>query len=167
MSFQVVYGIYWRSALSYRILSYIDGPAYFYIGRLEKFIQYGFSYHFDQLLVSLRLIEKMKYISIGPMINRVYFNFDNLLYGPNPQIFVEGRVIYGNFFFLYYIGLALIFTALRKSTNNLYIFLILSLFYNSIFLDSQYAFNNVLDLLIFFIPLIIFKKMMSVERKIE
>ncbi len=150
MIFYIILGDAFIAGFAYRFISFSDGPVYYFYGNLSKYINYPTKYVFDQMLVGLRVYRNLKFESLGPLINSLYFNYENALFGPNPQIFVEADVVFKNFYFLYYIIVAFVFSFFRKMMATPFSFLLMYMFIGPLVIDSQYAFSNLFSLMILF-----------------
>jgi hypothetical protein len=149
--FYIVLGDTFITGFFYRVLSFSDGPVYYFYGNLSKYINYPITYVFDQMFVGMRFYANLKYESLGPLINSIYNNYENPLFGPNPQIFVEADVFFKNFYFIYYIVIAFIFGFCRKLMATPFSYLLMYLFIGPLIIDSQYAFSNLFSLIILFL----------------
>jgi hypothetical protein len=136
------------NAFVYRMIAFSDGPFYFYYGNLQEYISYSPMYMFDQLFVILRIHPDLQYMGLGAKINYYYFNYYDLLNGPNPQIFVESRVLFGSFFWVMYLMTAFLFLFLRKLCATPITFYFVSFFVATLFIDSQYALAQLFDYLL-------------------
>jgi hypothetical protein len=146
-----------------RIVAYADGPFYFFNGNMEKALTYPPDYPLDQLMVNLRLRPELKYRSLGPAINKFYFHHTDELTGPNPQFSVESIAVFQSLYFLYPCILGFLFSLARKTSSTPFAFIFLSLFFNPLPLDSQYAFSNVLTLALAFVMLLGIKHLRSYQ----
>lgn len=146
--FFLIYKDAFLNAFVYRMIAFSDGPFYFYYGNLQKDISYSPMYMFDQLFVILRIHPDLQFMGLGAKINYYYFNYYDLLNGPNPQIFVESQVLFGSFFWVMYVMTAFLFLFLRKLCATPISFYFVSFFVASLFIDSQYAFAQLFDLLL-------------------
>jgi len=147
-----------------RMVAFADGPYYYYAGNLQDRLNYSPDYALDQFLVSVRLRSELRYISLGPAINREYFHHKDELTGPNPQFSVEAQAMFGTLFFLYPFIIGMTFAVLRRTAATPFALIILSLFFNPLPIDSQYAFSNIVTLLVL-LSLISFVKFFSVKIK--
>ena len=154
--FYLIYQNYFLQAFFFRFIGYADGPVFFYDQQLYKHISYDPMYMFDQLFYALRIRTQLKYVSLGPLINYYAFGFDNDLFGPNPQIFVESSVLFHQFAGLYYLLAYLLFFLCRKLASTPYTFYFLTGFATTFFIDSQYAFYQIFNLLLLAIMLLFF-----------
>ena len=146
--FYLIYGDSFIGKFGYRIITFSDGPVYYFYDNLSRYINYPLTYMFDQFFVGIRIQDVLKFDSLGPLINSLYFNFDNELYGPNPQIFVEADVMMKNYYFFYYAILAMIFILGRKLMATPFSFILMNTFISPLLIDSQYAFSNLFSLII-------------------
>jgi hypothetical protein len=156
LMFYLIYRDQFLTAFAYRFISFSDGPVYYYYGDLAKYIHLPFYYMFDQMNVAFRFYSNLHFTSLGPMINSLYFNYENDLFGPNPQIFVESDVLFGQFYFFYYVLMALIFGVFRKMMATSFSFLLIYEFINPILVDSQYAFSNLYNIFLLLFLLIFY-----------
>jgi len=151
------------SSFIFRIASYTDGPFYYFRNNLN--IRYNIDYIWDQLFVVLRIRDSLKYISLGPKINQLYFDYSNLLVGPNPQIFVEARALFGNLEVLYYLIIGFLFQFSRKIIANEFEFVFWNfLFLGPLLIDIQYAFNNFVTLLMMYLLFFIFRFILIIKK---
>lgn len=144
--FFIIYKGAFLLALFYRFVSYADGPVYYYYGGFVDYFRYGIDYLFDQLLVNVRILPSLKYTGLGSLINSVYFGFKSALYGPNPQLFVEGRVVFGDYITLYYLMIGSIYILLRKFATTSFSFYAVGMFCVTLFIDAQYGISNLVTL---------------------
>lgn len=149
--FYLIYGDSFIADFAYRIIAFSDGPVYYYYGNLSRYINYPTNYMFDSMFVGMRIYSNLHFSSLGPLINSLYFNYENDLVGPNPQIFVEADVMAKNFYFFYYVIIAFIFIVGRKLMATPFSFLLMNSFIAPLLIDTQYAFSNLFSLLILFI----------------
>ncbi|MCG9793927.1 hypothetical protein [Flavobacterium algicola] len=147
-AFFLIFGDTFLADFAYRIIAFSDGPVYYYYGELSQYINYPILYMFDQFFVGLRIFSDLHFSSLGPLINSLYFNYEDALVGPNPQIFVEADVLAKNFYFFYYIIIGFIFIFLRKCMATPFSFLLMNLFITPLFVDVQFAFSNLFSLII-------------------
>ncbi|NLS13534.1 hypothetical protein HGP28_11590 [Vibrio sp. SM6] len=147
--FSVIYGDKAIGFLVYRLMSFADGPVYYFASARES-IEGTLSvfYPFEQLAVSLRLFDESSLSSLGPMINRIHFGLNDGLYGPNPQIFVEADAILGEYALIYLIISSVFIAFIKNLAANEYSYVLFSAMFIPFFIDSQYAFNNFFNLLI-------------------
>lgn len=143
--FWLFYGEKMMLGLGIRIISFADGPYYYY--SLKNQFQVSITYPLDQLFVALRLLAKLPESSLGPRINYEYFGFDNELFGPNPQIFVESIAVFGALYPLYYLFAAAIIVSILRFAKNPYIFSLLITVAGPLLVDSQFAFSNLFNVI--------------------
>lgn len=148
LTFLLMFGDNGFAAFAFRFIGYADGPIYYYAGGLAGKIHRPPYYVFEQLMINARIISKQITEGLGQTINYEVFGIDNPLVGPNPQMLIEGEVMYGKFSIFYCLSLALITVIGRKVASNAYSFSFLCFFIGPLFGDSQYAFNNFFTLLI-------------------
>ncbi len=154
--FYLIYGQDFINAFVYRILSYADGPVYFYASNLKGVISYPISYCFDQLSTVVGLSKGLNYEPIGFLINQYQLNFYSETFGPNPQLFVDSLVIFGNFYFTYYFILAIIFIVSRNIAKTPFSLSFLLVFANPLFIDMPYAFSNIPILILVFLSMSVY-----------
>ncbi len=156
LMFYIIFQQYFMEAFFFRFIAYADGPVFFYDQQLYKHISYNPMYMFDQFAYAIRIRSQLKYISIGPLINYYTFDVDSDLFGPNPQIFVESGVMFHSFAAIYYLFTFLVFFFCRKLSSTPYSFYFLTLFSTTLFIDSQYAFYHIFNMLILGVMLAIY-----------
>jgi hypothetical protein len=113
-------------------------------------------------------IRELKYLGMGPQINSLYFGYNNPLFGPNPQIFVEAVVLFKDYFFIFYFLVVLILFFTRKVPQNAFSFSLIASGFISIIIDSQLAFYNLFNILLaYFLALsyILVKKLFFYNRR--
>ncbi len=132
----------WAS-LGVRVISYVDGPFYYFRSPTPPVVSW--SYPFDQLLQALRVNQSLPESSLGPAINLDYFGFDNELFGPNPQIFVEAHAIFGALWPFYYLVVAAAMVAILRSARTPYGLALLASIAGPLIIDSQFAMSNALN----------------------
>ncbi len=145
--FYVFFGIDAAVSFSVRFISFADGPFYFF--GFDRPLQVSISYPLQQLMVALRLLPSLPEASLGPAINLEQFGFDNELFGPNPQVFVESVAILGSVMYpLYYLVVGAIVVFLLRSACSIYSLCLYTMIAGPMLVDSQLAFSNVFNLLI-------------------
>lgn len=145
--FYVFYGIEAAASFFVRFISFADGPFYFF--GFDRPLQVSFSYPLHQLMVALRLLPGLPEASLGPAINLEQFSFDNELFGPNPQVFVESVAIFGPVMYpLYYLLVGVIVLFLLRSARSVYSLCLYTMIAGPMLVDSQFAFSNLLNLVI-------------------
>lgn len=145
--FYVFYGIEAAVSFFVRFISFADGPFYFF--GFDRPLQVSFSYPLQQLMVALRLLPSLPEASLGPAINLEQFGFDNELFGPNPQVFVESVAIFGPLMFpLYYLLVGIMVVLLLRSARSVYSLCLYTMIAGPMLVDSQFAFSNVFNLMI-------------------
>jgi hypothetical protein len=143
-----------------RTVAFADGPFYFYKGHLQHKISYPVDYPFDQAFTNLRIHDKLQYTSLGPEIINQYFGLFSPLYGPNPQFSVEAVSVFKSVYFLYPALLAFLFMIVRNLASTPFAFILLSMFFTPLWLDVQYAFANLISLLLL-VPVLLSIKLVS------
>jgi hypothetical protein len=145
--FFVFYGIEAAASFAVRFISFADGPFYFF--GFDQPLQVSISYPLQQLMVALRLSTGLPEASLGPAINLQQFGFDNELFGPNPQVFVESVAIFGPVMYpLYYLLVGAMVVFLLRSARSVYSLCLYSMIAGPMLVDSQFAFSNVFNLMI-------------------
>jgi len=145
--FYVFFGIDAAVSFSVRFISFADGPFYFF--GFDRPLQVSFFYPLQQLMVALRLLPSLPEVSLGPAINLEQFGFDNELFGPNPQVFVESVAIFGTVMYpLYYLLVGAIVVFLLRSSRSVYSLCLYTMIAGPMLIDSQLAFSNVFNLII-------------------
>jgi len=156
--FFLIYRNDFANAFLFRMISFSDGPFYFYFDHLQRYISYPPMYMFDQLFVALRIYPNLKFMGLGANINYYYYNYYDLLNGPNPQIFVESQVLFGRYFFwIMYVVAAFLFVFLRKLCSGPITFYFISFFVATLTIDSQYAFSLIFDYLLLCVLLLVYR----------
>lgn len=146
--FWLYYGVKLIPYIALRIISYADGPFYYF--KLSNHFSTRVDYPFHQLYMALRLVHVLPEMSLGPRINSEYFSYSNELVGPNPQIFVEALAIFRDFFFLYYFIIAGLFFLLLRTPKDPYKFALFCTVAGPLLIDSQYAFSNLFNVALIF-----------------
>jgi len=144
--FFLFYGVEALVGFFTRFVSYADGPFYYF--GFDHPLHVSLSYPFQQLMVALRLIPKLPEASLGPAINLEQFGFDNDLFGPNPQIFVESVAVMGSLFPLYYLLVGGLMIWLLRSSRSVYSLALYSTVAGTLMIDSQLAFSNVFNVML-------------------
>lgn len=129
-----------------RVISYVDGPFYYFSSPTPPAVT--LSYPFDQLSVALRVRDALPQSSLGPAINLDALGFDNELFGPNPQIFVEARAVFGPLWWLYYLVSALVIVAILRLAKTPYGLVLFASIAAPLLIDSQFAMSNALNVAI-------------------
>ena len=143
MMFYLFYGSAALASFGIRMMAYADGPFYYF--RSTTAPKVSLSYSFDQVLTALRVYQLLPQTSLGPAINWSYFRFDNDLFGPNPQIFVEARAILGVMWPLYYIIVAGVIISILRSARTPYSLALFATVAAPLVIDSQFAMSNVVN----------------------
>lgn len=145
--FYVFFGIEAAVSFAVRFISFADGPFYFF--GFDRPLQVSISYPLQQLMVALRLLPGLPEASLGPAINLEQFGFDNELFGPNPQVFVESVAILGPVMYpLYYLLVGAMVVFLLRSAGSVYSLCLYTTIAGPMLVDSQLAFSNVFNLMI-------------------
>lgn len=147
--FMIIYPDEALARFGIRVISYVDGPFYYFLLPNPPTVSLGYS--FDQLLVALRIYDQIPQTSLGPAINLEYLSYDNELVGPNPQIFVEARAIAGLLWPLYYVALAAIIIMAIRRTRTAYGYALVALIIGPLIIDSQLALSNALNVALAFL----------------
>ena len=154
--FYLIYQDSFLDAFAYRMISMSDGPFYFYFDHLQQWISYPPMYMFDQLLVTIRAYPDLRYMGLGAKINYYYYDYYDLLNGPNPQIFVESQVMFGGFFWVMYVMVAFAYTFLRKMCASPISFYFITQFVIVLTIDSQYAFSLIFNYIVLAVMMVVF-----------
>lgn len=153
--FYVFFGIEATLRFSVRFISFADGPFYFF--GFDRPLQVSFSYPLQQLMVALRLLPGLPEASLGPAINLEQFGFDNELFGPNPQVFVESVAILGPVMYpLYYLMVGAMVVFLLRSASSVYSLCLYTMVAGPMLVDSQLAFSNVFNLMLAIVLRLVF-----------
>ncbi len=127
--FFVMFGTQFLGAFAYRVVSYADGPIYYFHDHMDRYTDYPPTYMFGELLTDLRLqpnYEGMaasdRPLPLGRFINFHHFGSDTLLVGPNPQLFVESHAAFHWLSIFWYVLVAVIFILLRRKTSTAFSF---------------------------------------------
>ncbi len=154
--FFLIYKDNFLSAFAFRMIAMSDGPFYFYYDHLQKWISYSPMYMFDQFLVAVRVHPDLQYMGLGAKINYYYYDYYDLLNGPNPQIFVESQVMFGPYSWIMYIAVAFIYWFLSKIAASPITFYFLITFAVVLTIDSQYAFSLIFDYMLLGVLMVLF-----------
>lgn len=153
--FYVFFGIEAAVRFSVRFIAFADGPFYFF--GFDRPLEVSFSYPLQQLMVALRLLPALPEASLGPAINLEHFGFDNELFGPNPQVFVESVAILGPIMYpLYYLLVGAMVVALLRSARSVYSLCLYTMIAAPLLVDSQLAFSNVFNLMLAIVLRLVF-----------
>jgi hypothetical protein len=134
-------------AIYYRLVSFGDGPVYYFAGDLDQRITRPFDYSLDILFTNLRIQHDLKYDGLGfEIISRYFDKWDdaNRLFGPNPQFITESKIIAGWGYYIYIIVMTFFVIVARKIASNAFAFMLISMIVNPGLIDSQLPFANLL-----------------------
>lgn len=138
-----------------RLLSYGDGPIYFFFCDLPGKVLYGPGYAFDNFLVAARLRSAPAYLSLGRVLNWHFLRMDNPLTGPNPQFCVESHVMFGPLYLIWYGFVAFAFAFLRRKMATPFSYFVASMVVGPLLIDSQFASSQVFTFLLGIVLLLI------------
>jgi hypothetical protein len=142
--FFVMFGTGFLGAFAYRVLSFSDGPVYYFHDHMYRYSDYSPTYPFDDLLTDLRLQKNYENppsnrpVPLGRFINFHHFGEDTPLFGPNPQIFVESHAAFRWLSIFWYGMVAGLFLLLRKGATPFSFFLGCYIA-GPLLIDSQFA----------------------------
>lgn len=149
----------------YRLVSYADGPVYYFSGNLK--IERPADFPLDILFTNLRIRSEPKYPGLGYEIISSYFGVwdeNNKLFGPNPQFIVESKLVAGRAYYLYIIAVAFSIIITRKLAGNAFAFMLVNMIFNPFLIDSQVAFTNILSVGIVIVIACVYKYLKDISR---